>query len=88
MEVPLFNYLGFKLSLYPSITQRVHHVRIDGDSVFVMTSDLSKPVESDRYFTEPYREMMENVLQEPILQPNRPVVSVPIHSTRTGLPRR
>lgn len=49
-------------------------------------SDFSKTVDSDRYFTEPYREMMENVLHEPILPPGGPAVTVPIHSSRPGGP--
>ena len=49
-------------------------------------SDLSQPLDSDRYFTEEYKDLIEGVLKEPILQPNRRTVTVPIHSTRTGLP--
>ena len=62
-------------------------MRIQGDDVFVRMSDLSKQLDSDRYFTEEYRELIENVLKEPVLQPNRQAVNVPIHSSRTGLPR-
>lgn len=60
----------------------------------IKLSDLSQTLDSDRYFTEEYREMMENTLKEPVLQPppgvkgqQHPGVKVPIHSTRTGLPR-
>jgi hypothetical protein len=59
----------------------------------IKLSDLSQTLDSDRYFSEEYREMMENVLKEPVLKPppgvkgQHPGVNVPIHSTRTGLPR-
>ena len=71
--------------LFCFVSQRVHHVKVEGDSVKVKLSDLSETIDSDRYFTEDYREMMENVLKEPVLQPPRGV-NVPIHSTRSALP--
>ena len=53
----------------------------------VKLSDLTKTIDSDRYFTEDYREMMENVLREPVLKPSPGRgVNVPIHSSRFGLP--
>ena len=65
----------------------MHHIKLAGEKVMVKLSDLSQTLDSDRYFTEDYREMMESVLREPVLKPPSGVgVKVPIHSTRSGLP--
>ena len=60
-------------------------MRLDGDSVLVKLSDLDQKVDSDRYFTEQYRELMENVLKESVMQRQKVPFKVPIHSSRTGL---
>ena len=67
----------------------MHQAREDGDYVAVKVSDPSqdqKELESDRYYTEPYRVFIENSLKEDGKHVN--AVKVPIHSTRTGLARR
>ena len=62
--------------------QRLHHVRVEGENVMVKVSDSPPEVESDRYYTEPYRIFMENSLKE--FNPDLlNAVKVPIHSTRT-----
>lgn len=63
--------------------QRVHHVKTEGDQVYVKLSDTSTPVDSDRYFQEEFRELRENTLKEPVLR--RAPLRVPLHSSRTGL---
>jgi nitrite reductase/ring-hydroxylating ferredoxin subunit len=72
-----------KYNCSKGVKQRVHHVRIDGDNVCLRLSDLSKQVESDRYFTEQYKAFIEGVLEQPVLQ--KPPPRYPIHSTRKGL---
>lgn len=65
------------------VKQRTHHVKVDveHDCVYVRLSDLSKPTESDRYFSEEYRVFMENALNEPTPE-QLGAVKVPIHSSR------
>lgn len=65
------------------VRQRVHHVREDGEHVLVKLSDTSQELESDRYYTEPYRIFMENSLKEMDRGQWGNAVKVPIHSTRT-----
>ena len=63
--------------------QRVHHVKTDGDTVFLKLSDLSKPVDSDRYFTDQYKSFMEGVLRDPVL--HKPPSRYPMHSSKKDL---
>ena len=63
--------------------QRVHHVLVEGDSVYVKLSDLSKEIESDRYFSEQYKKFIEGVLEQPIMR--RPPLRYPIHSSGKDL---
>ena len=58
-------------------------MKVEGGSVLVRLSDARQPVESDRYFTEPYRQLVEGVLREPVLA--RPPLRLPLHSSRRGL---
>ena len=68
------------------IKQRTHKAKISNGDVFVQLSDLSKPIESDQYFTDKYKSMRENTLKEPILQNRLSLAnSVPIHSVRSFL---
>ncbi len=64
-------------------------MKVVGEEVCLKLSDLITELDSDRYFTKEYRQLIENVLKEPILQPlpPRPAVPYPLHSTRTGLPK-
>ena len=64
--------------------QQLHHVRVDGEHVMVKVLDTPPELESDRYYTEPYRIFMENSLKE-LDSDQMNAVRVPIHSTRTGL---
>ena len=67
----------------------MHQIRGDGEHVAVKISDPSQDqqeLESDRYYTEPYRVFIENSLKEDGKHAN--AVKVPIHSSRTGLPAR
>lgn len=64
------------------VKQRVHHVRVEGDAVYLKLSDLSKPIESDRYFSEQYK-IFIGVLEQPLLQ--KPPSRYPIHSSRKDL---
>ena len=41
--------------------------------MLVKLSDLSRALDSDRYYTEEYRELTENVLRKPVLQPRQPL---------------
>ena len=66
------------------VKQRLHHAKIKGDMVYVKVSDLDQELESDRYYSEEYKEFMKNALIEPMLV-NRDAVKVPIHSSRTHL---
>ena len=68
--------------------QRVHLVKVEGDSVLVKLSDQSRTLDSDRYYTEEYRELTESVLKEPVLRPRQQLPwgrGGAIHSSRTGL---
>ena len=56
-------------------------VDVEHDCVYVRLSDLSKPTDSDRYFSEEYRVFMENALNEPTPE-QLGAVKVPIHSSR------
>lgn len=58
-------------------------MRVEGDTVYLKLSDTSRPVDSDRYFTEQYKVFVENVLKDPILQ--KPPPRHPIHSSRKDL---
>ena len=62
-----------------SIMQRVHHVRLEGDSVYLKLSDLTQQVDSDRYFSEQYKKFIKGVLEQPIMK--RPPLRYPIHSS-------
>ena len=73
--------LNFLLLL--SSFQRVHHVKTEGDQVYVKLSDMSTPIDSDRYFQEEFRELRESTLKEPVL--HHAPLRVPLHSSRTGL---
>ena len=66
------------------VKQRIHHVYVKEDIVYVKVSDLSQILESDRYYTDEYKVFMENALKEPMLV-NRDAVKVPLHSSRTNL---
>lgn len=66
------------------VKQRIHHAKIEGDTVYVKISDLEKELDSDRYYSDEYKEFMKNALDEPILV-NRDAVKVPIHSSRKHL---
>ena len=66
------------------VKQRIHHVYVKEDIVYVKVSDLSQILESDRYYTDEYKVFMENALKEPLLV-NRDAVKVPLHSSRTNL---
>ncbi len=61
-------------------------MKVQDDQVFLKLSALTSTLDSDRYFTEEYRHLIQNVLKEPVLQPNRPTPNVPLHSSRIGLP--
>lgn len=62
-------------------------MKVKDDAVLLKLSSSSPTLDSDRYFTEEYRQLIENVLKEPTLKPKgKMAVTVPIHSTRTGLP--
>ena len=63
-------------------------MKVVRDEVYLKLSALTSELDSDRYFTEEYRHLIENVLKEPVLQPHQPRVgmSVPLHSIRTDLP--
>ncbi len=63
------------------VKQRIHHVKVEGGVVYVKVSDLGKELESDRYYSDEYREFMKNSLEEPTLA-NKNAVKVPIHSSR------
>lgn len=58
-------------------------MRVEGDAVYVKISDLSNPVESDRYFSEQYKTFIEGVLEQPLLK--KPPSRYPIHSSRKDL---
>lgn len=64
------------------IRQRKHYTKQDGGLVSVKLSMAEPEVESDRYFTEPYRVFIQNSLQE-VSPEQRRAVTVPIHSSRT-----
>ena len=62
-------------------------MRVKDGQVYVKISDGGPTLDSDRYFTEEYRTLIENVLKEPVLQSGRtPGVNVPLHSIRSDLP--
>ncbi len=65
------------------VKQRIHHTKIDGGMVYVKFSDLSQELDSDRYYSEEFKEFTKHVLEEPLLVNN--AVKVPIHSSRTHL---
>ena len=58
-------------------------MRVEGDTVYLKLSDMSRPVDSDRYFTEQYKVFVENVLKDPIL--HKPPSRYPMHSSRKDL---
>ena len=58
-------------------------MKVEGDTVYVKLSDMSTSVASDRYYTEEYKELIDHVLQEPIL--HKPPSRYPIHSSRKDL---
>lgn len=59
---------------------------IQGDDIMIKLSDLTqRTLDSDRYFTEEYKTLVENVLKEPLLIDSREPLKVPLHSTRTNL---
>lgn len=70
------------------VKQRTHHVKLEGDRVFLKLSTLDSTLDSDRYFTEEYRSLIENVLNEPVLKQAPQPFQVPLHSSRTNLPTR
>ena len=69
--------------------QRVHGVKVEGDRVLVKLSELSRTLDSDRYYTEEYRELTESVLREPVLRQRQQLPwgrgGAAIHSSRSGL---
>lgn len=65
------------------VRQRTHHVRVERDDIMVKLSDRDQELESDRYFTEPYRIFIENSLKAMDGGLDMKAVNVPIHSTRT-----
>lgn len=60
-------------------------MKLKDEGVFLKLSTMATTLDSDRYFTEEFRQLTEKVLKEPVLNKN-PAVTVPIHSTRSGLP--
>lgn len=58
-------------------------MRVEDETVYLKLSDLSRPVDSDRYFTEQYKVFVENVLEDPIL--HKPPSRYPMHSSRKDL---
>ena len=58
-------------------------MKVEGDSVYLQLSDLTKELDSDRYFSEQYKKFIEGVLEQPVLQ--RPPLRYPIHSSGKDL---
>lgn len=64
-------------------------MKLKDGQVYLKLSTGGSTLDSDRYFTEEYRHLIENVLKEPVLTraPNSlPAVNVPLHSNRSALP--